>query len=120
MLTTPTDYAFWGVVVHLIVDWLFQNQWMATNKTSLRHPAAWVHSGLHTLAMLGIFPPIYALGIGIAHLLIDTRVPLAFWRRMYRQTTDGPYAVHVAIWGDQVAHIAVIAVATLLMFRLIG
>lgn len=114
---TATDYALWGIIVHLVVDWLFQNDYLAKNKVSLRHPAAWVHSGLHALALLLVFPPIYAVGIGILHLLIDTRIPLTWWRKAYRQTTEGPFAIHVALWSDQVLHIAVIALAALLVTR---
>lgn len=122
MMTSATDYLVWGIVIHLIVDWLFQNHWMATYKASLKHPAAWVHSGLHTAAMLLIFPLPIALAIGAAHILIDTRKPLIWWRRFYRQTQwvdNSPViaqavAVDVMMWGDQVVHIAVIALAALL------
>lgn len=114
-MSEATVIAFWGVTIHLIVDWLLQNHWMATYKASLRHPAAWVHAGLHTLALLLIFPPLYALAIGIIHLLIDTRVPLMWWRKTYRQTQTGDVALHVAIWGDQVVHWAVICGAALIL-----
>lgn len=110
-----TVTAFWGVTIHLIVDWLLQNHWMATYKASLKHSAAWVHAGMHTIALLLVFPPVYALAIGVVHLLIDTRVPLAWWRKTYRQTREGEVALHVAIWGDQVAHWAVICAAALLL-----
>lgn len=118
-LTTATDYALWGIIVHLVIDWLFQNHWMANKKMSLTHPAAWVHSGLHAAALLLVFPPLFAVGVGVAHLLIDTRVPLKWWRSFYRQTIDpvNPFSIHVAIWGDQVLHIAVIAAAALLVVR---
>jgi hypothetical protein len=107
----------WGIVSHLIADWLLQNHWMATNKMSLRHPAAWVHSGIHLIAMLLVFPPFAAFLLFIIHLLIDTRIPLAWWRKTFKQTQEGDVALHVAIWGDQVAHIACIAVAALIVGR---
>ena len=98
-----------GLVAHLVADWLFQNDWMASHKTDLRHPAGWVHSAIHAV-FLGIALSWQAgLVLGLAHLLIDTRVLLNRWQRLYRQTTDGPYARHVAIWADQVLHIAAIA-----------
>jgi hypothetical protein len=107
-----TDLLVWGVVAHLVADWLLQNEWQATNKTNLRHPAAWVYCGIHMLALLFVFPEGWACGIAAAHLLIDTRRPLQWWRRVIRQTTDSqnPLSLHVAIWGDQVLHIAIIAV----------
>lgn len=107
----------YGIVVHLVCDWLLQNAWMADNKASLLHPAAWVHSGIHFVGALLVFPPLFALLIGLTHILIDTRKPLKWWRAFYRQTTDpaNPASMHVAIWGDQVAHFSVIALAALLM-----
>jgi len=99
-----------GLVAHLIADWLLQNDWMASNKMKLNHPAAWTHAGIHALA-LGI-----ALGwpaglvLGLVHLLIDTRFPLRWWQRVFHQTTEGPAALQVAIWGDQVLHITTIAI----------
>ena len=111
-------FVIWGVVIHLIVDWLLQNQWMADNKSNPRHLSGYVHAGLHALALCVIFPPAAALTIGCIHYLIDLRTPLIWWRRVYGQTTDGPVALHVAIWGDQVAHIFVIALAALLCAHL--
>ncbi len=108
---TPTDRLLWGTVAHLIADWLLQNQWMADNKASLRHPAAWVHGLIHVGALAHVFPLPVAWSLGAVHMLIDTRLPLQWWRRVFRQTTDGPAALHVAIWGDQVAHIACLALA---------
>jgi hypothetical protein len=99
-----------GLVAHLIADWLLQNDWMARNKMKLNHPAAWTHAGIQAIA-LGI-----ALGwqagilLGLVHLLIDTRIPLGWWQRVFRQTTEGPAALHVTIWADQVLHITAIAV----------
>lgn len=110
-MTTATDLLAWGAVAHLIADWLLQNEWMAVNKVSLRHPAAWVHAGIHFLGLLLIFPAAWAILVALIHLLIDTRRPLVWWRRVFRQTTEpnNPVSIHVAIWGDQVLHLAVIA-----------
>lgn len=116
---TATDYAFWGVIVHLTVDWLLQNHWQSIYKVSLKHPAAYVHSGLHFLGLLLVFPWFVALFIAITHILIDTRKPLQWWRKTIRQTTDpnNPATIHVAFWTDQVAHILVIALVSLALYR---
>ncbi len=104
-----------GLVAHLIADWLLQNDWMAKNKVSLKHPATWVHVGIHAV-LLGL-----ALGwqaglvLGILHMLVDTRVPLRWWQRAFRQTTEGPFAIPLAIWADQVLHITIIAAWVALM-----
>ena len=98
-----------GFIAHLVADWLLQNDWMAKNKSNLRHPATWVHALIHGI-LLGI-----ALGwlagvvLGLAHILIDTRAPLNWWRGFFRQTSEGPYAVITAVWADQVLHIVLIA-----------
>lgn len=111
-----TGLLLWGIVAHLVADWLLQNDWMARNKSNIAHPAAWVHGGIHTLAMCLVFPWTVAVLIGLSHIFIDLRFPLAWWHRTFRQTTDGPYALHVAIWTDQVAHIVVLAIAARLVF----
>ena len=104
-----------GFIAHLIADWLLQNDWMAKNKTNLRHPAAWTHATVHAV-LLGLMLGWQAgLALGVMHLLVDTRLPLNWWQRIFRQTTAGPAALPTAIWVDQVIHIASIAVWVALM-----
>jgi len=133
---SATDLLIWGIVVHLVIDWLAQNEWIASYKAKRRyfsayrpchwwdrHPAAYVHAGLHGAAQLLVFPWPAALAIGITHLLIDTRVPVIWWSKLIRQTqpqarsyplTDlMDIGAEVRIWADQVWHIAVIALAAL-------
>jgi len=110
-----TSLLVWGMAIHLFCDWILQNDWMAKNKSSLLHPSAYVHSGIHLVGLLLIFSPVWALIIAILHLLIDTRVPLAWWRSFYKQTTEGDIALHVALWSDQVCHITVLAIAALIV-----
>lgn len=112
---TATELLVWGLVLHLVVDWMFQNVWIAENKSDLRHPAGWVHAGAHGLAMLLIFPWWAALGLAVAHLLIDTRYPLRWWARVVSQAEDGPMAVAVHLWRDQTLHVMTVAVAALIV-----
>ena len=112
-----TNLLIWGIVIHLFCDWLLQNHWMAQNKASLKHPASWVHSGIHFLGLLLIFPLWMVVLIAVIHLLIDTRVPLRWWRNVFRQTQEGDVALHVAMWSDQVLHITVLALASLIIGR---
>jgi len=114
---TATDLFVWGLVVHLLADFFLQNEWMALNKVSLRHPAAWVHSGIHLLVLLLVFSPLVSVLLAVSHLLIDTRVPLQVWRRFYRQTTEGPIMIPFGLWQDQAAHIVMLALAALLSVR---
>ncbi|HMA36722.1 MAG TPA: DUF3307 domain-containing protein [Chloroflexia bacterium] len=112
-----TDLLLWGIVAHLIADWLLQNEWMANNKSSLRHPAGWVHGAIHGLALLFVFSPLVALVLALAHVLVDTRQPLDWWRRFFRQTTSGTIFPPFAMWEDQTVHIGCLALAALLVGR---
>jgi hypothetical protein len=108
-----SDFAtlcWWALLAHIVADWFLQNEWMALNKTSLRHPAAWVHSGIHTLAFLVVFPWWAAVVWGVLHLVIDTRHPLIWWRRLIRQTQDGPIMLTFGMWQDQMVHVATVIV----------
>jgi len=102
------DTLTYAIAAHFVGDWFLQNHWMAINKSSLKHVAAWVHSGIHVFLLFFVLPPAAAVAIGITHLLIDTRVPLKWWRAMFRQTRAGDAALHVAIWQDQIAHILIL------------
>lgn len=134
------ELVVYGWMLHFIADWFFQNDWMARNKSRRRipttgelfrrawnpktqryegaraekwwdrHPALYVHAAIHTAIQLVIFPWWAALTIGISHFFLDTRTPLEWWGRLARQTGDGPFKNHVAIWRDQVAHLAVIVI----------
>jgi len=103
---TPFDR---GLVAHLVADWLLQNDWMALNKTNLRHPAGWVHASIHGL-LLGL-----ALGwlggvvLGIIHLLIDTGRPVKWWILVFKKSEKAPQAALIALGTDQALHIASIA-----------
>lgn len=105
-------YAFWAIIYHLIADWMLQSEWMAINKSSLTHPAAWVHGAIHLAFMLVIFPWQIAIIIALLHIVIDERSFMRWWRKKYGQTTEGEMGVHVAIWTDQVAHIVIICIAS--------
>lgn len=98
-----------GLIAHLVADWLLQNEWIATRKSCLWHPASWTHATIHA-GTLGV-----ALGwksgllLGFIHWLIDTRCPLVWWQQLIRQRRAGPMGLHIAIWADQVLHLLTIA-----------
>jgi hypothetical protein len=98
-----------GLVASLVADWLLQNDWMARNKTSLRHPAAWVHTAIHALLLTLALGWQGGLVLAAVHLVVDTRVPLNWWQRVFRQTREGPVAPLLRIAADQVLHIAALA-----------
>lgn len=137
-----TGLVIWGLVVHLVADWPLQNDWMANNKAGRRrrhnpttmtgergtsydvwwdrHPAAYVHSGIHGLLLAFVFGWA-AIPLALAHLIIDTRWPVAKWSNLVRQTQT-IYAtplvdvgLEVRFWTDQVFHIICIAIAALII-----
>jgi hypothetical protein len=111
-MLTATALLAWGSLIHLVCDWVLQNDWMARNKVNPAHPASYVHAGIHTLGLALIYPAWAALAIGAIHWFIDLRFALAAWRHAFGQDS-GPVAVHVAIWEDQAVHLAVLGVFAL-------
>lgn len=156
-----TGLMVWGLIAHLIADWPLQNHWMATNKAKMRqrkprrgngitspprtfipnspwwdrHPAAYVHAGIHGLLLAVIFGWV-AVPLAVVHLFVDTRWPLRKWSALIRQTQPEGDVVdlgfnpkewqrktavlydigtEVRFWTDQVFHIATIAVAALIV-----
>ena len=105
-MLTPFEMAF---VAHLFADWILQNDWMALNKSNLLHPAAWIHSGIHGVLLGIILGWPAGIVLGITHALIDTRVPIRWWSRIYGKTCNGEIGMFLATWFDQVLHIVVIA-----------
>lgn len=103
-----------------------------------RHPAAWMHSGIHCLFMAIVFGWV-AILVAFIHLIIDTRVPVIWWSQLIGQTQpNNPVWIHdtplgfgmtkkgrgaplmdvgmgVRFWTDQVFHIVVIAIAALVV-----
>lgn len=110
-----TDIAFWGIMLHLIADWLLQTEAMSKFKTDLRFHHAYLHAFVHFAVMTNVFHFEWAVLIAIIHLIIDTRIPLDLWRRLMQQTTEGEMAIHVAIWQDQVVHWLVICIAAIIV-----
>jgi hypothetical protein len=147
---SASDLLIWGVVLHLIADWPLQNDWIANNKAKrwsaglfwwLRHPAAYVHAGIHGALLALVFGWV-AAPLALTHLVIDTRWPVAKWSQLVKQTqpkapvwaerlgVDGRYrlqsgggrggplvdvGMEVRFWTDQVFHIACIAAAALIV-----
>jgi Protein of unknown function (DUF3307) len=130
---SASELLIWGLILHLLADWLLQNDWMSRNKANLLHSAGYIHAGIHGLLLSVIFGWV-ALPLAVAHLLIDTRKPVIWWSKLIRQTQpksqyvilrggrDNEEAVpiydiglEVRIWTDQVFHLACIAGAALLV-----
>jgi hypothetical protein len=93
-----TQLLAWGLVAHVVADWLFQSDWMARHKAERRsprprwwdrHPAAYAHAGIHAAALAPVFGwP--ALILAAVHLVVDLRWPVARLARLVRQTAPNP------------------------------
>jgi hypothetical protein len=103
---TPFERA---VVAHLVADWILQNDWMALNKRSLRHPASWTHATIYGLCQGIALGWLAGLVLGGVHLLIDTRGPVGWWIRVYKKCGRSPEAGNIALWVDQSVHLLCIA-----------
>jgi hypothetical protein len=146
---SASDLLVWGIVAHLIADWPLQSDWMAKGKAlpwrwSISGLApAFVHAGIHAVALGLVFGYWPGMVLGLTHLLVDTRVPVAWFSKVMRQTPPGPPAfwkprgmgceaelgpkverpaamlmdlgTTVRFWTDQVWHIALIALAALVI-----
>ena len=106
MVLTPFER---GLVAHLVADWILQNDWMARNKISLRHPAAWTHAAIQGVCLGLALGWQAGLALGFVHLLIDTRVPVAFWMRAFKKCGQSPEAALIALGLDQTLHIVCIS-----------
>ena len=98
-----------ALLAHLVADWILQNDWMARNKTSLLHPASWTHATVHGLCLGLALGWLGGVVLGISHLLIDTRVPVNWWFRVFKKCGQAPDAGSIALWLDQTLHIICIA-----------
>jgi hypothetical protein len=111
---SATELLVWATTIHLVVDWLGQNEWMADNKTQIAHPAGYAHAALHAVFALAVFPWPAAAALGVAHFAIDSRAPLRWWGTIVSQPADGPIALDVHLWRDQALHVLTIAIAALI------
>jgi len=106
MSLTPFEAA---LMVHLIGDWLLQNEWMSANKVRLSHPAAWVHGSIHGVLLGLIFGWIGGVVLALLHIMVDTRLPIRWWISTFKKCELSPDLPILLIGCDQVLHISCIA-----------
>ena len=106
MRLTPFESA---VVLHLVADWLLQNEWMSVNKVRISHPAAWVHGGIHAVLLGLVLGWAGGLTLGLLHILVDTRLPLTWLIKYFKKCEKSPDLPILLIGCDQVMHLACLA-----------
>lgn len=106
MRLTPFEAAF---MLHLIADWLLQNEWMAVNKVRLSHPAAWVHGGIHGILLGLVLGWAGGLTLGLLHMAVDTRLPIQWWIKLFKKCENSPDLPILLIGCDQVLHLTCLA-----------
>lgn len=73
----------WQIIAHLLGDYVFQNHWMANEKTKRWFPAI-----LHAFFYTGVFAVIFGLSyalivIGVTHAIIDHYRLASYWTRFW-------------------------------------
>lgn len=105
----------WLLIGHLIGDFLFQTNWMATRKEKEWVPLV-VHALVYTffIALFGI--PTHSIGwVGISiifltHIIIDRRFLIRFWVRTI-QGARGKEEGWLSIVTDQIFHLLILVLA---------
>jgi len=89
-------------MLHLIGDWLLQNEWMAVKQSSPVPSRAWLHGGVHGVLLGLIFGWAGGLVLAILHMIIDTRYPIRWWIKVFKKCGDSPDLPILLIGCDQV------------------
>lgn len=106
MALTTFEAAF---MLHLIADWLLQNEWMAVNKVRLSHPAAWMHGAIHAVLLGLVLGWAGGLTLGLLHIAVDTRLPIQWWIKHFKKCENSPDLPILLIGCDQVLHLTCLA-----------
>src|SRR5262245_57720790 len=106
-----------ALMLHLIGDWLLQNEWIAVNKVRWNHPAAWIHGAIHGTMLGLLFGSVGGVVQGVIggvvqavlHMFIDTRAPIRWWIKVFKKCDNSPDLPILLIGCDQVLHLCCIA-----------
>lgn len=100
------------LIAHLLGDYVFQNQWMADNKTKA-WGAACVHVAIYSLIVALLLKPgvIAMVIIGGTHLLIDRFRLARYWCEFYGVGTAPHVPPFLSVWlliiVDNTMHLAI-------------
>ena len=105
----------WLLAGHLAGDFLFQNRWMAEQKTT-RLSALAAHSAVYACAVWLASLPVKGLGpmsvlfVFLSHALVDRRNITLWWCRHVTKSDH----MWLVIMTDQTLHVVILAMACLL------
>lgn len=90
-------YLYVGLILHFLGDYVFQNDWMAQNKTKSSY-AAFVHALVYSVPFSLIVSIHALLIIFLTHLLIDRFRLASYWTnsRFYSSGKDKPE--YISFW----------------------
>ena len=75
-------------ILHLAGDYLFQNDWMATEKTK-SNTVAFIHATIYSLPFYILIPSFYWLIVIVSHYFIDRYRLAQYWIRLVNLKWDG-------------------------------
>lgn len=118
---------FAGIIFHLVGDYLFQNDWMALNKTK-SDLAAFIHAALYSALFLLISNPYLWLVIIGTHFLIDRYRLAVYWIKLVNwnwDSTNFGYGADKPAWMsvwlmiiiDNVIHLVINSVCIYLSYK---
>lgn len=70
-----------GFILHLVGDYLLQNDWMANEKTK-NSGAAFAHASIYSMPFFLVLPNYWWLLIFISHFLIDRYRLAVYWIKL--------------------------------------
>jgi hypothetical protein len=86
------------LIAHLFGDYVFQNQWMADNKTSNSGVAA-IHAFIYSLMFLPLVNSSWAyIVIALTHFFIDRFRLAQYWVNLYGIGTGPNVPPFLSIW----------------------
>lgn len=94
-------FLFYGLILHFLGDYIFQDNWMATKKTSSFFPA-FIHAIVYSLPFMFLlsFHPL-SLVIPITHFFIDRYRLAVYWIKLVNNNWDSSnlgYSEETPVW----------------------
>jgi len=104
-------------VTHFVMDWLFQTQWEAINKSKKWFPLL-VHCSIYSIGFIPVFlwykiNFLWLIFIFISHIILDSRRFSKWWikniKKVKQDTMSESFYQILLIGVDQTLHIVILA-----------